>query len=562
MKKFIIVSIVLITLGKSVFAQEQLTLKQQADKLYERYEYANSLNLYLKLANKNRVNVTVLERIAECYYRINRYQEAEQWYGRVNADAKAGKSSHYYYAEVLLRNQKFENSKTQYKRYYAGDGDSLNRKLATCDSAATWMKHPSGYQLKNEDKLNTAYSDWGLSFAGNANIFVSDRIINNGQIDNRTGNDWFKLYQVTDNQINELAIQTDSSILFKDSYHTGPIVFNKTADTAYITITTEAPVKSLPLDKTKDRLYSRRLQLLMAANRNGQWVIFKSFPYNNVRVYSLGNAALSRDGRTIYFTSDMPGGEGKTDIWYCEKLADGNWGQPINCGKNINTKEEETFPVISGDRKLYFSSKGHAGMGGYDIFVAAGERNHWGQPFNLKYPVNSTSDDFYLVTNDGINGYLSSNREGGKGSDDLYGFSYKKPDTVPINIITHIGTPLKSSEDIVLKPVYYDLDKFNIRPDAADRLDKIIAFLKQRQELKIEVASYTDSRAPGVYNQALSERRSASVLSYLLKKGIAAERLVAKAYGENNLVNQCANGVTCTEAEQQLNRRTEFKVID
>jgi len=217
---------------------------------------------------------------------------------------------------------------------------------------------------------------------------------------------------------------------------------------------------------------------------------------------------------------------------------------------------------------LYYASKGLPGMGGYDIYIAKGEKAQWNTPENLKYPINSTSDDFYLITRDGKSGYFSSNREGGQGSDDIYSFTYKPIDTVPHKLGTRTDTPAltanrpaKIKPDIVLKPIYYDLDKSNVRPDAAIELDKLAALLKQYPALKIELSSYTDSRASDQYNMALSQRRAASVVVYLVNKGISADRLVAKYYGETHLVNGCADNVKCTEEEHQLNRRTEFRGI-
>jgi outer membrane protein OmpA-like peptidoglycan-associated protein len=263
----------------------------------------------------------------------------------------------------------------------------------------------------------------------------------------------------------------------------------------------------------------------------------------------------------------MPGGEGKTDIWYSEKQPGGSWGKPINCGKTINTKEEETFPTIGGDGALYYASKGLPGMGGYDIYKAKGEKAKWTTPENLKYPVNTTSDDFYLITKDGLNGYLSSNRDGGKGSDDIYSFAItpvKKVPSKPLakTFITKPNpAPMKTPQGFLLGIIYYDLDKSNIRPDAVVEMDKLVELLKQKPRLKIELASYTDSRASDQYNVALSQRRASSALEYLVGHGIAVERLTARFYGETHLVNQCADDVQCTEEQHQLNRRTEFKVI-
>ena len=573
MKKLLFTGLWIFLLVKCAGAQEQLSVKQQADKFFERYEYFKSLGLYLKLVKKDKTNVQVLERIADCYRELNRYEEAEAWYAKAIADTKASKISHYYYAEALLRDQKFEPARKQYQLYFADAPDELKLKLAVCDSAALWIKEKPAYKIKNEANLNTEFSDWGLNYEGKTTlVFASDRKTDEQNIDNRTGNNWFKLYEITANSrnINQLSVAADDNSIFNDSYHVGPVAFNDKADTAYITVTTEISPKKLALDKTKtkQRLYTRRLQLAMASKRNGQWVVFGSFPYNNIQQYSLGDAALSKDGHLIYFTSDMPGGEGKTDIWYCEKRADGTWGNPINCGKTVNTKEEEAFPIIGGDGALYYSSKGLPGMGGYDIYAAKGEKAQWSVPENLKYPVNSTSDDFYLVTHEGINGYLSSNREGGKGSDDIYSFTYKPNDTIPSKRITHADTPAatavrpsQAKPDIILKTIYYDLDKANIRPDAAVELDKLAVILNQYPELKIELSSYTDTRASAKYNLVLSLRRAAAVVDYLIRKGISSDRLLVRYYGKTHLVNGCTDNVKCTEEQHQLNRRTEFRVI-
>ena len=592
MKKILFIILWTLVLAKYADAQEQLSVRQQADKLFERYDYFKSLNLYLKLVS-TKTNVQVLEAIAACYRNLNRYEDAETWYARAVADPKAAKVSHYYYAEILLRDKKFETAKSQYKIYFTSDAPTLKLKLGVCDSAAAWIKLKSAFTIKNEEAMNTEFSDWGLNYEGKtAIVFTSDRKTGNQNVDDRTGNNWFKLYEqpTGETAVNELAVGANNSTIFNDEYHVGPIAFNSTADTAYITITTAISPKKIKLDavdsKTNQRLYTRRLQLVMASKKDGQWKVFSGFPYNNVQKYSVGNAALSKDGKVIYFTSDMPGSVGRTDIWYCEKNNKGAWGSPVNCGKVLNTSVEDDFPTIGGDGALYFSSKGFTGMGGYDIYKAKGEKANWGTPVNLKYPLNSTSDDFYLVTNDGVNGYFSSNREDGKGSDDIYSFNYKPIDSIPAKTTPTLaktgapgtagtpgtvgtgtaeapGSPNQQMEKMImqmtLKPIYYDLDKSDIRADAVVSLQKMIALLKRYPGLKLEISSYTDSRASEHYNIELSERRSNSTVAYLLHNGIDQSRLLAKYFGESNLVNQCSDGVPCSEAEHQLNRRTEFK---
>jgi len=583
MKKLIAICLTLTALVTIANSQEQLSIKQQADNGYDRYEYYKSLNLYMLIANKSKVNIQVVERIADCYRNMNMYPDAETWYEKAVADPKSNKADHYFYAEVLLRDQKFDQAKAQYRLYFDNGSDELNLKLKDCDLAQLWMGQQSGYKVENYKSMNSASSDWGMTYDGTTSfIFTSDRLTDEN-VDNRTGNNWFKLYGYDIKLDNLRQIELTSSIKdkFNGDYHIGPIALDDSANTAYITLTTEVPSKKLGLDKrdwkTRQILYSRRLQLVVAKKINGQWVISGSFPYNNIQKYSVSSAALSKDGRVLYFASDMPRGEGGTDIWYSIKQGD-SWGQPINCGKTINTADDDNFPNIAPDGTLYYASKGLPGMGGYDIYSAKGERSNWSAPQNLKYPVNTTSDDFYFVTRDGLSGFLSSNRDGGAGSDDIYKFTFNPADIINATSIAQNtpgagtsseGTPGTNTNttgenvprDFVFENIYYDLDKYDIRPDAAEVLDRLIVYLNKYPALKITVSAFTDSRASGDYNITLSERRANSAVKYLVERGIAPGRLVARWYGKTNLVNDCGDSIPCTEAEHQLNRRTEFEAI-
>jgi len=571
MKRLSAILLSIMLLSGIVRAQEQPTIRQQADKLFERFEYFKSLGLYLKLADKKYSDGELLERIADCYRNINNYSDAEKWYAKAVSYPGASDAAHYNYAEVLLRNQKFTEAKKQYQVYFTGNASALKLKLAVCDSAAAWMKAKSGYAVKIEPALNSSSSDWGLAYAGDGFIFTSDRKADGKVADNRTGNNWFKLYQTNGTAVTSLPL-TIRDGLIKGKYHVGPAALNATADTAYITIATDISPKKLTVDKseiTSQRLYTRRLQLVIAAKNGSEWVIFENFTYNDVQRYSIGNAALSADGKVLYFTSDMEGGQGKTDIWYCTKQADGTWGKPVNCGKDINTQEEEDFPTTGNNDVLYFSSKGLPGMGGFDIFRTSLGNDKFAAPENLKYPANSTSDDFYLTTRNGLKGYLSSNREGGSGSDDIYSFTNQPVDNVPAKIAKRNDEPVPAKPAQVteqlqfdIQTIYYDLDKSDIRLDAVPVMDKLVLLLKEYTSFKLQLSSYTDSRASVEYNMALSQRRVKAAMDYLIAHGVTENRLIPGFYGKNNLVNKCADGVNCTEAEQQMNRRTEFKLVE
>jgi len=382
---------------------------------------------------------------------MNDYEAAEKWYAIAAANPKAEPVTQFYYAEVLLANECFEQAKSQYKNYcdlIKGKNDPLPVpaqmiaiKIASCDSASVWMTQGSHFTINNARGLNTKYADWGLNYFGKTGlVFTSERPTDDLQKYNDIykwkGSPWLKLFQATAAEAvtNELPVIRKEYSSFNADYHVGPMVVNTMEDTAYVTIITRVDARNLPIDKKEnkndERLYTRRLELIISVKTGGRWTYLKGFPYNDVKAYSLGNAALSKNGNVLYFTSDMPGSIGKTDIWYSEKQADGSWSKPGNCGPEINTSEEESFPTIGAAGELFYSSKGKIGMGGYDIYSSKGEKAMWTAPVNLKYPVNTTYDDFYLSTTDGLSGYLSSNRKGGLGDDDIYNFVYKTPEPV------------------------------------------------------------------------------------------------------------------------------------
>lgn len=650
MTRSLIIGIMALFIGNYGMAQEQLSRKEQADVLFNRYDYFPASKLYLPLAERKTPELKVLEKLAACYRMMNDYDAAERWYSKVVADPKANPLSHYYYAEALQRNEKFNLAKAEYAKYgeLSGNPNEVTMKIASCDSAALWIKMPKDIKVKNMESLNTKSADWGLTAYGNEGyVFASERPLaretKGNDVYKWNGNPWLKVFTATaDGQQvkGELQIVTERNMPAKAEYHVGPVVFNSTADLAFVTIATRAPAAIIPLDKTKggDRLYTRRLELLIAVKNGDKWEL-KSFPYNDVKAYSLGHAALSKDEKVIYFASDMPGGYGKSDIWFSEQQADGSWAKPVNCGAEVNTKEEDAFPTIGPDGELFFASKGKIGMGGYDIYRSTGSKTQWSKSENLKYPLNSTSDDFYLYTKDGKFGYLSSNRQGGAGDDDIYSFSEKpqvmvlalsgtvferqtKARLSDVLVVLVDGTgkqvntkvteqngdfffnlnkdqdykvafsKLGYTDDLkvvstkgltksdtlsmqafldkdkfepgktyVLKNIYYDFDKSNIRPDAAKELNKLLAILKENPAIAIELGSHTDSRGPDQYNQWLSQKRANAAVQYLIDRGIDKSRIIAKGYGETMLLNKCGNGVKCSHAEHQLNRRTEFKVI-
>lgn len=454
MKKYLLI-LLMLPVYKGVAAQEQSTLEKQADLLYARYEYARAAFMYSRVANKKHVKTVTLERLADCYRQMNRYEAAATWYAKVLQQPGASPEAQLYYGDMLKSMGKYDEARAAFQRYASQvkNVEAVTARLAGCDSAVTWMRHPEAVNISNVARINSGSSDWGAAYFPGGLVYVSDTLLKdqlqpgskvNKNKYGRTGRDYYKIYIADTSERGEVYLHDFTSSFNRSRYHAGPVIFDSTFKHAYITLTN--PGRKLRKEKSGTRPVMkfgyRRLELFSSSlMQDGRWSTLSPFPYNKADEYSLGQAALSLDNNTLYFASDMAGGFGKTDLWYCERQADGKWGLPVNCGAAVNTAEEEAFPTIAPDGALYFSSKGWIGMGGYDLFVARGSKNQWTQPENLKYPVNSPADDFYFITYPDGSNFYASNREGGKGSDDIYQLRrVEKAPIAPGLTIPFIGT--------------------------------------------------------------------------------------------------------------------------
>jgi outer membrane protein OmpA-like peptidoglycan-associated protein/tetratricopeptide (TPR) repeat protein len=667
--------------------QEQRSPSSRATDHYLRLEYAKAAPLYEKLASRKKADVGVLEKLADCYRQMNEYDKAATSYAKIIAMPGAAAENWLYYGDMLKSQGKYAEAKDVYRQYVEKGGQLAINRLAGCDSALGWVNQPNPYRIDNLKEVNTGLSDWGGTlYPGNTLVYTSDSLRYtvldpkakiNPKNYGRTNAAYQKLY-IVDTVAHHPGVNfihgfAPAMNLYQ--YHIGPVAFSARYDTAYFTVTNPAKLdKSEKLFNKKENnvvYYGvRRLELFVSTRgANGQWQSPVPFAYNKPTAYSVGHAALSKDGRLLYFVSDMPGGEGKTDIWYCERQEDGSWAAPKNCGPFINTADEEEFPTVGDDGVLYYSSKGLVGMGGFDLFRATGEKDKWERPVNLRYPLNSPADDFYYtVSPDGTSGYFSSNRQGGMGDDDIYHFTVSRYASVPgktsvaarilmlettvldkekktpvdnalifllnkrrndlwsqrtmgdgksynvlereddyvisaekdgmgksaeeklstkgtlpadtMRVVLYLDklsgnysepvvvvppagktTSGNSGETLALHSLYYDFNKWNIRPDAAAVLDEVAAFLAKHPNAVVELSSHTDSRGSQTYNKILSDKRSHAAVAYLMAKGIARKRLIVHAYGETRPANGCTDDVDCTEAEYQANRRTEVKIV-
>lgn len=272
---------------------------------------------------------------------------------------------------------------------------------------------------------------------------------------------------------------------------------------------------------------------------------------------------LSIDGKTLYFVSDRKGGQGGLDIWR-STLVEGIWTTPVNLGPTINTSGDEKCPFISFDnRKLFFSSNGHIGMGDMDLFVAERiDDSTWGKPLNLGYPINTSGDESTLIVSpDGRTAFFSSDKYGGQGQIDLYSFALPetlRPQAVEYKEeITEVAPTLEVGVSITLNNVFFRTGKYDLLDISIVELDKVVEMMKEHPTLRIELGGHTDNVGSDQLNQRLSEQRAKTVYDYLVKHGIDASRLSFKGYGSSQPVadNKTPEG-------RRQNRRTVFTIVE
>ena len=296
----------------------------------------------------------------------------------------------------------------------------------------------------------------------------------------------------------------------------------------------------------------------------------------------------------LYFSSDGRNGYGGLDIYMSKILSDGSVVEPINLGPSINSAQDDFAFIINKEkREGYFSSNRINGKGDDDIY-------YFHEEIPAVYVCNQTINLIVKNKRNGEvipNATISITKDGNTKLDDVivnnegtysfaadckanYKFESAKKFYIPTSKLVSTSDKNEVLQNVVLemlpdefvvvrdkilidiKTIYFDYDKFDIRPDAAHELDKVVAIMKKYPELKVEAGSHTDSRGPDKYNDILSEKRAESTVEYIISKGISADRIHGKGYGERQLVNNCSNGVKCTEEQHQLNRRTEFVIVN
>ncbi len=701
---------------------------KRGDKFYDNFSYSKAIAEFETVKIKT---IAINRKLAYSYLRMGNTEKAESYFATVANDTAANATDAYNYFYSLREAGKYNESETWIKVFNEKQNDD-SRGLEYKKSLGSFLKLKTDdgrFKIKNL-AINTAQQDFGTAHFGNKIVISSTHrdIQSSMRIWNGNEKNFLNLFEADRDSVNELSNLTECNKTINKKYHEGPATYN--AEGTYMVFTRDNYE-----NKSSDGV--RKLQLFYAKFITNKWTLPAALNLNN-KEYSTGHAALSADGNTMYFASDMPGGKGGTDIYSTTRITDSTWTTPKNLGAKLNTEGNEMFPTIHPDGILFFASNGHVGLGGLDVFAIQLKNGTLGTLQNLGTPINSTKDDFsFLLDANQKAGYFSSNRNDGKGDDDIYSFllttpfkfgkqikgvaktktgellaatkinlynskneivetkttstdgSYlfdienddtynlqgtkekyfegkntanttdkevveanlvlekdpgfaiyclitnkqtKEPvkdvkitltnkvtGTVETIITTETGDFIRALEGaklndnieyalkleapgyltekftykktlnksgkyniheeldmrmdkmeiggdlakmIDIKPIYFDVNKFNIRPDAAIELDKIIAVMTEYPNLEVELGSHTDCRAPIKYNETLSDKRAKASAAYIQAKIVNPTRIFGKGYGESKLKNGCAcEGAvksTCSDAEHQENRRTEF----
>ncbi|MCF8461059.1 MAG: OmpA family protein [Flavobacteriales bacterium] len=652
--KFFLVAIIAGLFSINVNAQtDHLAVANQA---FDSQEYYKAITLLKKAYSKEKDKANkadIIFKTAECYRFVNDTKQSETWYRKVLKLKYPENKVQLYYADALKANGKFEDAIPEYEKYSELSPDDPRGKngAEACALAQKWIDNPSRYVVENEVQLNGKQMDFSPSYAA-ANhkeiYYTSSRDNASGnEVDGWTGQGFTDIFSATIDNKGKWSKPKPLPATINSVFNEGAAVMN--ADFTQMIFTRCGVQKKVKMG----------CELYHSKKSGDSWSEPELLPFfakaegDDSTVVTVGHPALSADGKTLVFASDAAGGKGGRDLWkskYDEEKK--RWGKPVGVD-GVNTPGDEMYPFIHNDGTLYFASNGHIGMGGLDIFMAETQGDSWGNVTNMRSPINSSGDDFAIIfEKEQERGYFTSNREDGKGSDDIYSFllpalkftlggtvidfKTKKPvASCTVSIVGTDGSSLETTTDasgkysfdlapatsyvitagkkdyylnktgktttvgfeedkdlvhdfeldpinraIDLPNIFYDLGKWDLRPESKVALDGLIETLNDNPTIIIELGSHTDTRGSDEANLALSQKRAQSVVDYLIENDIEGERLVAKGYGEttpkvlDNQVGDFAKGSVINDAfigklasEQikeeahQLNRRTEFKVL-
>ena len=632
---------------------------KKALKHFDKGEYELTIKELLPLAQKGFQLDQTNYLLGESYRLSNRITQSLPYYQQAQAKGYVDKMLPYYMAISAKSIGNYELTKSYLNEFVKSKPSRLYQikseiELENLGQIPDLLKKQSPVTLQALTG-NTSKTEFDAKKIGDELIFTSS---SKPEIYKNNGLPFLGIVKAPLKNPGEIGNQSIfSSVLFKENANDGTPAFTKDGTTVVFARGNTG--------KSKDP--SPDVDLYISKKTANTWSEPERLSISDSLAWD-GSPCFSADERTLYFSSNRRGGKGGVDLYRVPIDNSGRFGRPINLGSTINTPGDELFPYVSANGKLYFSSDGHPSIGGLDLFVASRNESEIIVE-HLGVPINSIGDDFAISFSDSTQGYISSNRPGGKGDDDIYFFKSTGSEDrwwttapppvidtlnkkivnyfVQVKVVDPSGNPIDSvkinvrkngqtlsnektnkkgfielidlaeNDELVFKcdkedfitvrssfsmegktipesllkkemtdttfqviitmdrpeigkeisklyeinSIYYDLDKADIRTDAAEELDKIVQFLTDNTQMNLELGAHTDARASTGYNLKLSQRRAESAVNYIIRRGITKDRIKPKGYGESQLINECSDGVECPEEMHQQNRRTEFKII-
>ncbi|MDD5151409.1 MAG: OmpA family protein [Flavobacterium sp.] len=416
---------VLVLIASVNMLQSQTIKEAKAEKEYDKFAYVDAIKTYERLFDKGYTSVDMLEKLGNAYYFNADFEKAAKWYGELfKLNQEVTPEYYYRYAQSLKAIKDYEKADLMMAKFEQKSGTDLRAKLASSqkDYLAEIKKNSGRYTIENAG-INSEYSDYGSSFYNNKVIFASARDTSRigGKKHSWTGESFTNLYAADRGEEGSLSSVDRFGKSLNSKFHESTPVFTKDGKTVYFTRNNYLSKKG------KDKAGTTLLKIYRATLEGDNWKDITELPFDS-NEYSVAHPALSTDERNLYFASDMPGTIGESDLYKVAINSDGSYGTPENLGNVINTEGRETFPMITRDNELYFASDGRPGLGGLDVFVSKEAKDgSFKDVLNVGEPLNSSKDDFaFLIDNSTRLGYVTSNRDGGEGSDDIYRFKETK----------------------------------------------------------------------------------------------------------------------------------------
>ncbi|WP_438422425.1 OmpA family protein [Aquimarina macrocephali] len=428
MGKYLLKSLLIFMLlffGNNTLLSQEKKLKK-AKEQYDKYQYIDAQETYLKVARKGYKSADLFMNLGDSYYFNSQFEEALKWYEELMNSYPDQVEPEYYfrYAQTLKTVERYQDSDTYMQKFAAANGNDQRAKLFL--DGSDYLKRidfQSGrFEIENAS-VNSSFVEFGTAFYGKSIVFSSSRdtLTFKKAIHQWNGEAFLNLFEAKYDSVNNSFSKIrrfDRKINSK--FHESTPVFTKDTRTIYFTRNNFEEGKL-----GRDQRGTNKLKIYRSyKNPEGGWTTPQNLPFNSDE-YSVAHPTLSSDEKTLYFSSDMPGGKGLSDLYEVAINGDGSFGEPKNLGDRINTEGKETFPFIGADNELYFSSNGHVGLGGLDVYVTKinPQTDKEKLVVNVGRPINGPKDDFaFIIDENTKKGYFSSNREGGKGSDDIYSF--------------------------------------------------------------------------------------------------------------------------------------------